>query len=85
MVTASFSVDSDAKDDIARWAAEDRKSQSDIFRDMYRSYRFGRALDAIQAEGRLIMLRLGLETDDDIVDYAEGRGKFAKQNGRTAA
>jgi metal-responsive CopG/Arc/MetJ family transcriptional regulator len=68
-VTISFSVDPEIRDELDRQAAEEKRSKSDIFRDIYRSYRFNHSLNIIQAEGRIVMMRLGLETDDDIVRH----------------
>ena len=68
-VIASYSLEHEVKEGIDQLAIQERRSKSDILRDMYRSYRFNRALDAIQAEGRVIMARLGLETDEDIYRY----------------
>ncbi len=66
---ASFSIELDVKDGIDQLAAQEQRSKSDILRDMYKSYRFHRALDDIQAEGRVIAARLGLETEDDVYRY----------------
>lgn len=66
---ASFSIEQDVKDGIDQLAAQEQRSKSDILRDMYKSYRFNRALDDIQAEGRIIAARLGLETEDDVYRY----------------
>ena len=61
---ASFSIEQNVKDD--QLAAQEQCSKCDILRDMYKSYRFHRTLDAIQAEGRIIAARLGLEAEDDV-------------------
>jgi len=66
---ASFSIEQDVKDGIDQLAEQEQRSKSDILRDMYKSYRFYRALDDIQAEGRVIAARLGLETEDDVYAY----------------
>lgn len=74
----TFSMSEDVKKDIDRISRNEQRSKSAVFRDMYRSYKFGRALDNIQAATRATAITLGLETDDDIVDYVKTRGKFAK-------
>jgi hypothetical protein len=66
---ASFSIEQDVKEGIDRLAEQERRSKSDILRDMYKSYRFSRALDDIQAEGRIIAARLGLETEEDVYKH----------------
>lgn len=68
---ASFSIEQDIKDGIDQLAEQENRSKSDILRDMYKSYRFHRALDDIQAEGRVIAARLGLETEDDVYQYLD--------------
>jgi predicted transcriptional regulator len=68
---ASFSIEQDVKDGIDQLAEQENRSKSDILRDMYKSYRFHRALDDIQAEGRVIAARLGLETEDDVYRYLD--------------
>jgi metal-responsive CopG/Arc/MetJ family transcriptional regulator len=66
---ASFSIEQDIKDGIDQLSEQEQRSKSDILRDMYRSYRFHSALDNIQAEGRIIAARLGLETEDEVYRY----------------
>lgn len=73
----TFSMSEDVKKDIDRISKEEQRSKSAVFRDMYRSYKFGKALDNIQASTRFTAVQLGIETDDDVVDYIKGRGKFA--------
>jgi predicted transcriptional regulator len=68
-VIASYSLEPEVKEGIDRLATQEHRSKSDILRDMYRSYRFNQALDNIQAEGRIIAARLGLETDEDVYRY----------------
>ena len=85
MTTISFSIEQDLKEDLDRLAAEERKSKSDVFREMYNYYMLKRSLRRMQVEGRVIAARLGIETDDDVYDYLKGRGKFARNDGRAAA
>jgi predicted transcriptional regulator len=68
---ASFSIEQDVKDGIDQLAEQENRSKSDILRDMYKSYRFHHALDDIQAEGRVIAARLGLETEDDVYRHLD--------------
>lgn len=69
LATISFSVDRDTKREIAKLAAEEGRSQSDIFREMYNYFMFKRTLRRVQEHGVLIAARLGLETDDDVYNY----------------
>lgn len=73
----TFSMSMKVKQDINRIAKQEQRSKSAVFRDMYRAYTFGQSLDAIQAAARSTAVKLGLELDDDVVDYLKGRGKFA--------
>jgi metal-responsive CopG/Arc/MetJ family transcriptional regulator len=67
--TVSFSVDTDLRDDLDRLAKEQKRSKSDLFREMYNYYQFKTTLSRIQEKGVLIAERLGLETDDDVYAY----------------
>ncbi len=75
----TFSMSEDVKREIDLIAKQEQRSKSAVFRDMYRSYKFGRALDEIQAASRATVIKLGIETDDDVVEYLKGVGKFAKR------
>lgn len=67
--TVSFSVDEELRDDLDMLAKEQKRSKSDIFREMYNYYRFKMTLRRIQDQGVLIAEKLGLETDDDVYEY----------------
>lgn len=73
----TFSMSEDVKQDITRISKQQQSSKSAVFRDMYRAYKFDKSLSEIQTEGRAIALKLGIETDDDVVDYIKSKGKFA--------
>ena len=64
VVTAA--VDTALKDDLDKIAAEEGRSKSDLFREMYNSYMFKRALRRVQDQGVLVATRLGLQTDEDV-------------------
>lgn len=76
----TFSMSQQTAKEINAIAKREQRSKSAVFDDMYRSYMFNSAFSGIQAASRGIVLRLGLETDDDIVDYAYDRGRFAKKH-----
>jgi predicted transcriptional regulator len=65
----TFSVGEDIKQDLDRLAREQRRSKSDIFREMYDYYMLKRSLSQLQLEGQEVAARLGLETADDVVRY----------------
>lgn len=67
--TVSFSVDTELRDDLDRLAKEQKRSKSDLFREMYNYYQLKTTLRQVQEQGTLIAERLGLETDDDVYDY----------------
>jgi len=67
--TVSFSVDTELRDDLNKLAAAEKRSKSDLFREMYNYYRFKVTLGRVQEHGTLIAQRLGLETDDDVYAY----------------
>ena len=74
LATVSFSVDVATKRDLDELAAEEGRSKSDLFREMYNYYRFKVALRRVQEHGTRIAARLGLETEDDVYDYlSKGR------------
>ncbi|MGI9028258.1 MAG: ribbon-helix-helix protein, CopG family [Candidatus Saccharimonadales bacterium] len=67
--TVSFSVDTELRDDLNKLAASEKRSKSDLFREMYNYYRFKLTLNQVQEHGSVIAQRLGLETDDDVYEY----------------
>lgn len=71
--TVSFSVDTDLRDDLNKLAAAEKRSKSDLFREMYNYYRFKVTLNRVQEHGSVIAQRLGLETDDDVYEYLAKR------------
>ena len=77
----TFSVSEEVKRDIDRISKQEQRSKSAVFRDMYKAYTFSRAIDEIQSATRTTAIKLGLETDDEVIDYIKGRGKFKKTNG----
>ncbi len=74
----TFSMSQEVKKEINRIAKQEQRSKSAIFRDMYQTYMFGRALDNIQASSRATAIKFGIETDDDVVEYLNNNVKFAK-------
>lgn len=67
--TVSFSVDTELRDDLDKLAKEQKRSKSDLFREMYNYYQFKMALRGVQEQGVLIAEKLGLETDDDVYEF----------------
>ena len=71
--TLSFSVDEELKQDLNKLAAEEGRSQSDLFREMYNYYRFRLTLRNVQEQGTRIAAALGLETEDDVFRHLNER------------
>jgi predicted transcriptional regulator len=69
MTVISFSIEEDIKNDIERLAQEERRSKSDIFREMYDAYKFKKTLTKVQKVGREKFLSLGLESIDQAEAY----------------
>jgi predicted transcriptional regulator len=72
LTAITFSVEQEVKDAIDDMAQAEHRSKSDIFRDMYQSYlstKLEDALRELQAEGVKVAERLGLCTDEDIIQY----------------
>jgi predicted transcriptional regulator len=65
MSVISFSVDEETKRELEQLAQEERRSKSDIFRDMYKTYTFDRTLTKVQKIGKEKFLALGIESIDD--------------------
>ena len=65
MSVISFSVDEETKKELEQLAQEERRSKSDIFRDMYKTYVFNRTLTKIQKIGKEKFLALGIESIDE--------------------
>jgi len=69
LATISFSVDKKIQEEMDRQAAEEGRSKSDIFREMYRQYRFKQLINRMQAEAAPILAEYNLRTDDDIARF----------------
>ncbi len=69
MTVISFSIDDEVKEDVERIAKEERRSKSDVFRDMYDTYKLKRTLTKIQKIGRAKFMALGIESIDQAEEY----------------
>ena len=69
MGVISFSVDDQTKEDLELLAKEERRSKSEVFRDMYKAYKFKKTLSKVQRVGREKFLALGIETIDEAEKY----------------
>lgn len=69
MTVISFSIDEQIKEDVERMAREERRSKSDIFREMYDAYKFKKTLTKVQKVGREKFLSLGIESIDQAEAY----------------
>lgn len=69
MTVISFSIDEQIKNDVERMAKEERRSKSDIFREMYDTYRFKKTLAKVQKVGHAKFLAIGIESIDQAEEY----------------
>lgn len=73
MKTVSFSLDEETEQGIKALAKQAKVSQSDIVRSMYSRMRLEKTLEEMEAQAAPILKRLGLETEDDIVNYTNSK------------
>lgn len=66
METISFSVDIETKKEIEKIAKEEKKSKSDVFRQIFIAYRFNKVLTDMQKSLCKIALKNNIQTDDDV-------------------
>lgn len=71
MSTMSISVDDKTKKDIDSLARRTRRSRSDVIRDMFVRYRLERKLTAMQRQATPLVEKLGLDSEDDVANYAK--------------
>lgn len=69
MSVISFSVDEETKKELEKLARAQRRSKSDIFRDMYKTYILNQKLARIQKVGREKFLALGIESIDQAEEF----------------
>lgn len=71
MTTISFSVEDDIKKRFDKWAKRDKKSKSDVFRDMVKTYEFNESMESIQKDASSTLKALGIDTEDQLYEYLE--------------
>jgi hypothetical protein len=69
MATIRFSTEEQIKADVERMAKDERRSKSDIFREMYDAYMFKKTLTKVQKLGRDKFMQLGIESIDQAEAY----------------
>jgi metal-responsive CopG/Arc/MetJ family transcriptional regulator len=70
MTTISISIDDRSKQQLDQIAEKTNRSRSDVVRDMISWYELKLIVDAMQQKVVPLFRRLGLETDDQIAEYA---------------
>jgi predicted transcriptional regulator len=70
MTTISISIDDRSKRQLDQIAERTSRSRSDVVRDMVAWYELKLTVDAMQQNAAPILRRLGLETDEQIAEYA---------------
>ena len=76
MTTISFSVEDDIKKRFDKWAERDKKSKSDVFRDMVKTYEFNETMESIQKDASSTLKDLGIDTEDQLYEYLESDEKY---------
>ena len=70
MTTISISIDDRSKQQLDQIAERTSRSRSDVVRDMVAWYELKLTVDAMQQKATPLLRRLGLETDEQIAEYA---------------
>ena len=70
MTTISISLDLRSKQQLDKIAQNTNRSRSDVVRDMVAWYELKLTTDAMQQKAASLLRRLGLETDEQIAEYA---------------
>jgi predicted transcriptional regulator len=70
MTTISISIDDRSKHQLDQIAERTNRSRSDVVRDMVTWYELKLTVDAMQQNVAPLLRRLGLETDEQIAEYA---------------
>jgi hypothetical protein len=70
MTTISISLDDQSKKQLDRIAETTNRSRSDVVRDMVAWYELKLTTDLMQQKTAPLLKRLGLESDDQISEYA---------------
>jgi len=70
MTTISISIDDRSKQQLDQIAQKTNRSRSDVVRDMVAWYELKLTVDAMQQKATPLLRRLGLETDEQIAEYA---------------
>ena len=76
MTTISFSVEDDIKKRFDKWAKRDKKSKSDVFRDMVKTYEFNEVMESIQKDASSTLKDLSIDTEDQLYEYLESDEKY---------
>lgn len=69
MSVISFSVDEQTKKEVEALAKLERRSKSDVFRDMHKTYVLNQKIAKIQKIGKEKFLSLGIESIDQAEDF----------------
>ena len=70
MTTISLSLDDNSKQQLDIIARQTNRSRSDVVRDMVSWYQLKVTVDAMQQKATPLLRKLGLETDEQIAEYA---------------
>lgn len=71
MTTISLSLDDQSKQQLDKIAQRTNRSRSDVVRDMVAWYQLKITVDTMQQKAMPLLRKLGLETDNQIAEYAD--------------
>ena len=71
MITISLSLDDRSKQQLDTIARKTNSSRSDVVRNMVAWYQLKITVDAMQQKATPLLRKLGLETDEQIAEYAD--------------
>lgn len=73
MKTVSYSLDDETAAGIRDIATKSKMSSSDVVRSMYTRMHLDNTLQEMQAQATALLEKLGLNTEDDVANYAKSK------------
>jgi hypothetical protein len=71
MKTVSYSLDDETAAGIKDIARKSKMSSSDVVRSMYTHMHLDNTLQEMQSQAASLLAKLGLDTEDDVANYAK--------------
>ncbi|CAN5633241.1 hypothetical protein BH23PAT2_BH23PAT2_05450 [soil metagenome] len=73
MKTVSYSLDDETAEGIKSLAKKSKMSSSDVVRSMYARMRLDNTLEEMHLQAAPLLEKLGLNSEDDVADYAKSK------------